>query len=284
MKKDNDVDFEIKKLKGLLKAQEDYLDSMYHEKERLLEDNKKLNNEISNLRRTISMDNNYINYLLNSFWWKISFPFRKISRTFKKNKRINYEFVENLSQINEKETIQEKVSVIIYTYNAGVLFEKLLKNISSQKLIKGVEIIVIDNGSTDKTLNIAKKYKSTIIKADNQLSQSEIYEKCITKISGKYVAVIEQNKLLNSNFWLYQAIRPIKDKKATSTIFFKDKNDINSKEFTYYSELKQRICNISDEKVLFFPENRDIIQYLSPYILDKSSIIVKERISNLFLI
>ena len=108
------------KLSTVLKAQEDFLICQYADKDNLIADNKRLNKEIDRLIRTIMFDNSYIDYLLNSFWWKITFPFRAISRKVrKKMEKIDYDFVENISLKKDFEIIDEKVSVIIFTYNAG---------------------------------------------------------------------------------------------------------------------------------------------------------------------
>ena len=51
-------------------------------------------------------DNSYIDYLLNSFWWKITFPFRAISRKVRnKMEKIDYDFVENISLKKDFEII-----------------------------------------------------------------------------------------------------------------------------------------------------------------------------------
>ncbi len=49
------------------------------------------------------------------------------------------------------------VSVIIPTYNSSRTLEKCLESIKNQTY-KNVEIIVVDNNSTDNTKEIAKKY------------------------------------------------------------------------------------------------------------------------------
>ena len=273
------------KLSTVLKAQEDFLICQYADKDNLIADNKRLNKEIDRLIRTIMFDNSYIDYLLNSFGWKITFPFRAISRKVrKKMEKIDYDFVENISLKKDFEIIDEKVSVIIFTYNAGEEFSVQLKNINSQKNIKDFEIIVIDKGSTDNTIKISKDAKAKVISLkNNKLTDDEIYEQCLPNIHGKYIAIIEQNKIVDSKYWLYQAIRPIIDNKAIMTAFFNQ--DVSFiKNTTYYQELKKRMASIANEQVLFFPQNRDVIQYISPYVLDKTCIIVKKKVSNMFLI
>jgi len=49
-----------------------------------------------------------------------------------------------------------KISVIVPTYNSSRTIEKCLKSIKNQTY-QNIEIIVIDNNSSDNTLKIAKK-------------------------------------------------------------------------------------------------------------------------------
>lgn len=50
-----------------------------------------------------------------------------------------------------------KLSIIICTYNRSILLEKCIESLLPQ-LIAGIEIIIIDNNSTDKTAEISKEY------------------------------------------------------------------------------------------------------------------------------
>lgn len=51
-----------------------------------------------------------------------------------------------------------KVSIIIPCYNVEKFIEKTILSATNQSL-KEIEIIVVNDGSTDKTLDIIKKYK-----------------------------------------------------------------------------------------------------------------------------
>lgn len=268
----------------LLKKQEDFLMQQFQEKEGLVGENIRLNQEIARLTRTIQLNHQFINYLGNSFWWKMTLPLRSIYRRFK-NKEPKYNFVAEIPTDDKKVVgIEDKVSILIFTYNAGEEFPIQLDNLTKQKLLKDFEIIVIDRGSVDKTLDYAKKYGAKIINIeDASLTDSEIYEKILPTIDGEYVVMIDQNKVVDSKYWVYQSIVPLIDNMAVSTVFFKE--DVSFvKNSSHYQELKSRMPNIAGEQVLFFPHNRNIIQYFSVSILDKSCILVKRRISNLFLI
>lgn len=62
-----------------------------------------------------------------------------------------------MSDIKEK-----KVSIILSTYNEELAIEKTINEI--QKHIKNVEIIVVDDNSSDKTFEILSKYQSERLK------------------------------------------------------------------------------------------------------------------------
>ncbi len=276
-----EINYEKESLKVLISKQNDFLASFYKEKDELLSENRRLSMENANLIRTISLNHNYINYLSNSFWWKLTFPLRFIYRNFK-NKSIDYQFVKNIN--DNIEIIDSTISIIINTYNPGEEFKIQLDYLKKQKGIKELEIIIIDRGSTDNTKKYAKEENATFIDMkNNDLTDSEAYEKILPSIKGDYIVLIEQNKIVDSNYWIYQSIIPIKENMAVSTVFFKEDISI-VKDTSCYKELKERMVEIADEQVLFFPANRDAIQYFSPIILEKSCILVKKRISNIFLI
>ena len=54
--------------------------------------------------------------------------------------------------------MKDKISIIIPAYNVEEYLEKCLESIISQNFDK-VEIIIVDDGSTDKSLQIAKEYQ-----------------------------------------------------------------------------------------------------------------------------
>ena len=56
-----------------------------------------------------------------------------------------------------------KISVIIPVYNAEKTIERLLNSVISQTY-KNYEVIIINDGSTDKTESIISRYNSSNIK------------------------------------------------------------------------------------------------------------------------
>lgn len=117
------------------------------------------------------------------------------------------------------------VSVIISTWNSEKFIENCLKTISSQSY-KKIEIIVVDNFSKDRTLNIAKEFTKKIyskggerslqrnfgakkskgvylffIDSDMELEQ-ELIAECVDRMNDKnYDALIIPEESFGVSFW-----------------------------------------------------------------------------------
>ena len=64
----------------------------------------------------------------------------------------------------------KKISIIIRTKNEEKWISKCLQSISNQKVNAEVETILVDNNSSDKTVEIAKIFNiNKIVKIDNFL-------------------------------------------------------------------------------------------------------------------
>lgn len=272
----NEVNFN-----GLLRYQEEFLLQKYGEKDWWIYENKRLHDENIRLLKTIMFDQTYINYLLDSFWWKATFPFRFLSRNLKG--KVGKKYVEKINLDSNIIPLEIKVSVIIFTYNAGDEFNVQLENLKKQKFVNKIEIIVVDRNSCDNTLKIAKKQNTKIIHLeDTCLNNTEAYLKILPNVTGDYIVVIDQNKIIKSEYWMYQSIKPIFDGEASLTAFFK--NDVSVvRETAASEELKNRMCKIANLQVIFFPLNRNIVQYISPFILDQADVIVKKKTSDMVL-
>lgn len=99
-----------------------------------------------------------------------------------------------------------KVSVIVITYNQDRYIKETLNSIICQNSSHDLEILVHDDCSTDKTLEIIKSYEEkypTLVKVieekENQFSKGEyrILSKLFPLCSGKYIAVCE-----GDDFWI----------------------------------------------------------------------------------
>ena len=88
------------------------------------------------------------------------------------------------------------VSVIVPTKNSEATIERCLKSITEQNY-KSVEIIIVDNYSSDKTRQIARKYGAKVyLKGPERAAQINFGVK---KARGKYVYRVDSDFVLNRN-------------------------------------------------------------------------------------
>lgn len=86
------------------------------------------------------------------------------------------------------------ISVIMPTFNSEKTLEQSLKSIREQKINQElVEILILDGGSTDATLEIAKQYEATILKNERRLPE---FAKQIglMQAKGKYGIFIDSDE------------------------------------------------------------------------------------------
>ena len=97
--------------------------------------------------------------------------------------------------------MKDKISIIIPAYNVEEYLEKCLESIISQNFDK-VEIIIVDDGSTDKSLQIAKEYqkkypeKTRVISQENK-GQGGARNTGIKNATGKYLLFVDSDDYLN---------------------------------------------------------------------------------------
>ena len=100
----------------------------------------------------------------------------------------------------------KSISFIIPTYNAGRHIECCLKSIRSQKYLGSeVEILVIDGGSTDNTLEIAKRFGSKILNNPRRLAEYGV-QIGIREASGEFSVVFAADNELSGNDWIKKVI------------------------------------------------------------------------------
>lgn len=96
-------------------------------------------------------------------------------------------------------TTHPLISIVIATYNSEKTLEKTLKSLRKQNYPQSkIEILVIDGGSNDKTISIAKRYKCNIFP---NLKTELIYAKHIgfLKAKGKYLLYLDSDEVLESH-------------------------------------------------------------------------------------
>lgn len=111
--------------------------------------------------------------------------------------------------------IKPKVVAIIPAYNEEESIEDTIKNISSIKLID--EIVVVDDGSKDKTREKACNMNVTIIGLNKNKGKGYAIKAAIEKISFDYLALIDGD-LGNTSNEVIKLLKPAINKEADVVI------------------------------------------------------------------
>ena len=111
------------------------------------------------------------------------------------------------------------VSVIILTKNAGEGFATLLQRLSSQKFAGNYEIIAIDSGSTDGTLEIAQNFPVKIVRIKpEEFHHGRTRNLGAEQASGKILVYITQDALPLHDNWLHKLTDDLKNPQVAMVV------------------------------------------------------------------
>lgn len=96
-----------------------------------------------------------------------------------------------------------KASVLVLTLNAGPGFADLMDRLSTQRTDFDYEIVVLDSGSTDGTVELAERYGAVVHRSSAaEFDHGATRNLGISRTSGEYVALLVQDALPVDEQWL----------------------------------------------------------------------------------
>ena len=108
--------------------------------------------------------------------------------------------------------INTNISVVIPTKNAGNHFNYLLRKLRGQRGLKECEIIIVDSGSSDDTLSVARKEGAKIIEiAPEAFNHSLSRNRGAEGASGDLLLFMVQDALPLSNQWLWEMAKALEE-------------------------------------------------------------------------
>ncbi len=140
-----------------------------------------------------------------------------------------------------------KLSIIIPVYNEELCIENCLISLDKQTY-NNREIIVIDDGSTDKTLDILKKYQVLILHQKHK-GPGSARNLGASKAKGEILVFVDADMTFEKNF-LDELTKPISDGKTIGTF---SKNEFVSNKENIWSICWSINRNVPKEKML--PDN-----------------------------
>ena len=140
-----------------------------------------------------------------------------------------------------------KVSIIIRTKNEEKWINHCLNSIFKQKNDNLVEIIIVDNNSKDKTLEICKKYKLIKILKIKNFKPGKAINLGIEHSKGDIICILSAHCIIYNSNWLNHLLINFKDKKVAGVygrqlpLPFSKKNDVRDMLITFGLDKKIQI-------------------------------------------
>lgn len=96
------------------------------------------------------------------------------------------------------EAVNVKVDVVICTKNSEAVLDQCLESVERE--LPGNRVIIVDGGSTDKTLAISRKHRCEIyVKPELNLGQSRMFG--FKKVRTEWFAQIDADEVLHEGWW-----------------------------------------------------------------------------------
>ena len=129
------------------------------------------------------------------------------------------------------------VTIVIPVKNGGVLFSQVLDAINKQKTTYTYEIIIIDSGSKDDSVNVARKHNARVYEiSPEEFGHGKTRNLGASYGTGKYIVFLAQDALPASNDWLQNLVEAME----------RDDNIAGG----FGKHLPYPDCNIPDQQML----------------------------------
>jgi rhamnosyltransferase len=110
--------------------------------------------------------------------------------------------------------MNDLISVVIPTLNGGQLFYHCIEAVARQKVDRPFEIIVVDSGSEDGTVEVARHYAEVIRIDKSEFNHGLTRNLGISKSKGKLIALLVQDAVPQNEYWLQKLVDVFADRKV----------------------------------------------------------------------
>ncbi len=178
--------------------------------------------------------------------------------------------------------IEALVSVVIPTLNAGPEFAFLMRKLKTQTWVRGIEIVIVDSGSTDSTVALARAAGAVVVEIPPaEFSHSGARNLGAEAASGDHLLFMVQDAYPIGERWVYGLLRYLLDHRdqgmvaVSCTEYCRDDSDIvyECAIATHYSFLG---CKTSDRIGEFRGADQESLRAMGQ-LSDISCLIGRER-------
>ncbi len=113
---------------------------------------------------------------------------------------------------------QSDVSVTLLTHNAGLLLRRLLQAVRDQKTDRTVEIVAVDSGSSDGTLDTLREFGARVDTIPSEsFNFGRTRDRVFEKSRGAIVVCLSQDAIPAHPRWLENLVAPLGDPEVAAT-------------------------------------------------------------------
>ena len=113
------------------------------------------------------------------------------------------------------------VTIAILSFNGEEFFDELLSAVTNQKTDLQKEVLVIDSGSRDKTVEIAKKYSEVRLHEipNSEFGHGKTRNLAVEMARGEFVLFLTQDAVPSHPGWLDSMIEPFSIDEKVAAVF-----------------------------------------------------------------
>ncbi len=114
------------------------------------------------------------------------------------------------------------ISIIILTKNPGDKIKNVLRGVFAQKTKDDFELIIIDSGTTDGSLDIVQKSKARLIQINpSDFGHGKTRNYAVNIAGGKYIVMLVQDATPANDNWLDELIKPLREDENVAGVYSK---------------------------------------------------------------
>lgn len=140
------------------------------------------------------------------------------------------------------------VSILIPTYNAGPEFGETLEALSGQRSDFAWEILLVDSGSTDGTLDLARRYDARVLNVPKEeFNHGGTRNRGFAEARGEFVAMTVQDAVPANELWLQGLVENLANDERIAGVYSRQIPRADCNPFTRHA-LENHFTNLPERR------------------------------------